>query len=158
MRYLKDSMDNEPERTWNREMRSLLKEMIHYRNSLPENTECSDAKIQEYEARYKEILKKAHEEYEYIPVNEYYKDGYNLYLRMEKYMSNHLLFLHDHRVPPTNNEAERLLRNYKRKQMQAVSFRSSESIDCLCNCMSVLVMMRQKEDTNLFRNVSQILG
>ena len=158
MRYLKDSMDNEPERTWNREMRSLLKEMIHYRNSLPENTECSDAKIQEYEARYKEILKKAHEEYEYIPVNEYYKDGYNLYLRMEKYMSNHLLFLHDHRVPSTNNEAERLLRNYKRKQMQAVSFRSSESIDCLCNCMSVLVMMRQKEDTNLFRNVSQIFG
>lgn len=158
MRYLKDSMENEPERTWNRQMRSLLQEMLHYRNSLPEDAECEDAKIQEYEARYKEILEKACEEYEYIPANEYYKDGYNLYLRMEKYMSNHLLFLHDHRVPATNNEAERLLRNYKRKQMQAVSFRSNESLDCLCDCMSVLVMMRQKEDENLFRNVSQIFG
>ena len=34
-------------------------------------------------------------------------------------MQNHLLFLHDLRVPATNNEAERLLRNYKRKQAQA---------------------------------------
>ena len=32
---------------------------------------------------------------------------------------NHLLFLHDFRVPATNNEAERLLRNYKLKQAQA---------------------------------------
>ena len=158
MRYLKDSMDNEPERVWNSQMRSLLQEMIHYRNSLPERTECDETKIQEYEARYKKILEKAHEEYEYIPANEYYKDGYNLYLRMEKYMLNHLLFLHDYRVPATNNEAERLLRNYKRKQMQAVSFRSSESINCLCDCMSMLVMMRQKEEANLFRNVSQIFG
>ena len=34
-------------------------------------------------------------------------------------MRNHLLFLHDLRIPATNNEAERLLRNYKRKQAQA---------------------------------------
>lgn len=51
-----------------------------------------------------------------IPANDYYRDGYNLFLRIEKYMQNHLLFLHDLRVPATNNEAERLLRNYKRKQ------------------------------------------
>ena len=158
MRYLKDSMENEPERVWNSQMRSLLQEMIHYRNSLPEHMKCDETKIQNYETRYKSILEKAREEYEYIPANEYYKDGYNLYLRMEKYMSNHLLFLHDHRVPATNNEAERLLRNYKRKQMQAVSFRSSESISCLCDCMSMLVVMRQKEEANLFRKVSQIFG
>lgn len=29
-----------------------------------------------------------------------------------------LLFLHDHRVPATNNVAERLLGGYKRKQYQ----------------------------------------
>lgn len=37
-------------------------------------------------------------------------------------MANHLLFLHNFKVPATNNEAERLLRGYKRKQAQAVSF------------------------------------
>lgn len=158
LRYLKDSIDNETDRTWNKEMRSLVQEMIHYRNGLPPEAECSTAKNCEFERRYKEILQKAREEYEYIPPSEYYKDGYNLYLRMEKYMSNHLLFLHDHRVPTTNNEAERLLRGYKRKQVQAVSFRSQESIDYLCQCMSMLVMMRQKEETNIFDRVSKIFG
>lgn len=61
-------------------------------------------------------------------------------------------------IPATNNEAERLLRGYKRKQKQAVTFRSFESIDYLCQCMSMLVMMRQKEDVNLFDRVSQIFG
>ena len=73
-------------------------------------------------------------------------------------MSNHLLFLHDHRVPATNNEAERLLRNYKRKQAQAVSFRSFDSIDYLCQCMSMLVVMRQEETANIFDRVSRIFG
>ena len=76
---------------------------------------------------------------------------------MDEYMPKHLLFLHDRRVPDINNEAERLLRNYKRKQKQAVTFRSFENIDYLCQCMSMLVMMRQEEN-NLFDRVSQIFG
>ena len=84
LRYLKDSMDNEPNRAWNKDM---------------------------------------------IP-------GYL----------------------PTNNEAERLLRNYKRKQAQAVTFRSFESIDYLCQCMSMLVLMRLEEPANIFDRVSRIFG
>lgn len=30
LRYLKDSIDNEPERSWNKEMRALVQEMLHY--------------------------------------------------------------------------------------------------------------------------------
>ena len=97
-------------------------------------------------------------EYENILANDYYKDGYNLFLRMEKYMHNHLLFLHDIRVPATNNEAERLLRNYKRKQAQAVTFRSFESIDYLCQCMSMLVLMRLEDPANIYDRVSRIFG
>lgn len=157
LRYLKDSMENEPERTWNKEMRLLVQEMIHYRNGLAPGMECAAVKVNEFEAEYRKILQKAAEEYGYIPANEYYKDGYNLYLRMEEYMTAHLLFLHDYRVPATNNEAERLLRNYKRKQKQAVTFRSFENIDYLCQCMSMLVMMR-REKNNIFHRVSQIFG
>lgn len=87
---------------------------------------------------------------------DYYREGYNLFLRMEKYVSSHLLFLGDPRVPATNNEAERLLRGYKRKQQQTVTFRSMESLDHLCQCMSMLVMMRRNEEENLFEKVSQI--
>lgn len=155
LRYLKDSIDNEADRTWNKEMRSLLQEMIHYRKHLPAEAVPDSVKVLKYEEDYKKILQKAKEEYAYIPPNAYYRNGYNLYLRLEKYMSNHLLFLHDHRVPATNNEAERLLRKYKRKQQQAVSFRSQESIDYLCQSMSMLINMRQREETNVFDKVSQ---
>ena len=158
LRYLKDSIENEPEKTWNGQMHALIREMIHYWNGLEAGEECDPAKVSAFESRYLKILKKAEEEYEDIPASKYYPDGYNLYLRMKEYMSSHLLFLHDCRVPPTNNEAERLLRGYKRKQQQAVSFRSFESIDALCHCMSMLVMMRQNEDINLFDRVSQIFG
>lgn len=156
LRYLKDSMENEPERTWNKQMHSLVQEMIHYRNSIPENGKPDETAVSGFEERYRNILQKAGEEYEDIPPGRYYRDGYNLYLRMDGYMENHLLFLHDLRVPATNNEAERLLRNYKRKQMQAVSFRSQSSIDYLCQCMGMLVMMRQDNGTNLFDRVARI--
>lgn len=155
LRYLKDSMENEPERNWNKEMRSLVQEMIHCRNLHPKE-DIDARKLSELEERYKKILQKAREEYGYIPPNDYYKDGYNLFLRMEEYMDAHLLFLHDCRVPATNNEAERLLRSYKRKQQQAVSFRSFENLDYLCQCMSMLVRIRQKEEANIFDRVSKI--
>ena len=156
--YLKDSIENEPERSWNKQMQAHIRKMIHSQNSLEAGKACAPEEIAKLEEEYRQILEKAKEEYEYIPATEYYKKGYNLYLRLEKYMHNHFLFLYDQRVPATNNEAERLLRGYKRKQQQAVSFRSFESIEDLCGCMSMLVMMRQEEGLNLFDRVSQIFG
>ena len=158
LRYLKGSMDNEPDRTWNKDMHSLVQEMIHFRNGLQPSEEPDPCKVSEFEERYRKILEAARKEYEDVPANDYYRDGYNLFLRIEKYMQNHLLFLHDLRVPATNNEAERLLRNYKRKQAQAVTFRSFESIDYLCQCMSMLVLMRLEEPENIFDRVSRIFG
>ena len=158
LRYLKGSMDNEPDRIWNKDMHSLVQEMIHFRNRLQLSEELDPCKVSEFEERYRKILETARKKYEDVPANDYYRDGYNLFLRMEKYMQNHLLFLHDLRVPATNNEAERLLRNYKRKQAQAVTFRSFESIDYLCQCMSMLVLMRLEEPENIFDRVSRIFG
>lgn len=157
-RYLKDSIANEQGRAWNTQMLELVKEMLHYRNGLGSSEECNPETVSEFEKRYLEILNTAKEEYEYEPPSDYYKDGFNLYKRMDEYMQNHLLFLHDNRVPATNNEAERDLRSYKRKQKQAVSFRSFESIDYLCQCMSMLLMMRKKEGLNIFHKVAEIFG
>lgn len=158
LRYLKDSMDNEPGRVWNKEMHGLIQEMIHFRNETLLSCNLDPEKISGFEERYLKILETARKEYEDIPANAYYKGGYNQFLRMEKYMQNHLLFLHDFRVPATNNEAERLLRNYKRKQAQAVTFRSFESIENLCQCMSMLVLMRLEDPANIYDRVSRIFG
>ena len=155
LRYLKGSMENEPERTWNKDMHALLQEMIHYVNGLESGAARDLEKLLEYETRYDQILEKALAEYADVPCSDYYRDGFNLATRLKEYRDSHLLFLHDSRVPATNNLAERLLRNIKRKQNQAVSLRSNKSLEFLCDSMSVLFLMRQ-EDGNLYEKVSAV--
>lgn len=156
LRYLKDSIQNEPGLTWNKSMRDLIREMIHCRNSLDSDENPNPDEIEAFENRYKEILKTAKKEYEYEPPSRYYKEGYNLYLKLDKYMTNHLVFLHDKRVPADNNLAERLLRGFKRKQKQAMTFRSFESLDHLCRFLSVIVSGRADEH-NIYRRIAEIL-
>ncbi|MCC7573531.1 MAG: transposase [Candidatus Methanofastidiosum sp.] len=158
LRYLKDSMENEPNLQWNRKMRKLLQEMIHYRKGLSvENPDPDPDKVKEFEASYKEILELAKQEYEYEPPTNYYKDGYNLYGRLDTYRDSHLLFLHDVRVPANNNLCERKGRNFKRKQRQVMAFRSFDSLVYLCNSMSIVDLLSAKED-NLFKSVATILN
>ena len=136
-RYLKDGMLNEPDQKWHTQMRQLINEMIHFKNELdPDDNrnpdEIEPEKVAGFEARYDEILNLAADEYEYEPPNmKYYPDGFNLHKRMMEYKDNHLLFLHDKNVEPTNNLSERLLRTFKRKQHQVMTFRSHEGLTML---------------------------
>ena len=158
LRYLKDSMENEPNLKWNQMMRKLLQEMIHYRKCLSEeNPDPDPDKVKEFESRYIEILELAKEEYEYEPPSNYYKDGYNLYKRLDEYRNSYLLFLHDIRIPTNNNLCERKVRVFKRKQRQVMAFRSFGSLVYLCNSMSIIDMLSVKED-NLFKSVATILN
>lgn len=154
LRYLKNSIENEPNLKWNQGMRELIREMIHYRNGLTEEEPVPDH-VREFESRYRELLDMARNEYEYEPPSDYYREGYLLFKRLEKYQENHLLFLHDKRVPATNNRAERKARNYKRKQKQVMGFRSFDSFSYLCNSMSMMDWLRNKKE-NLFKSMSYI--
>jgi hypothetical protein len=156
LRYCKDSIQNEPDRKWNKKMYELLREMIHYRNGIDENQGFDEKTVSEFEERYDSILEEARKEYEYILPSKYYRDGFNLYSRMKEYRSNHLLFLHDLRVPHNNNMAERLLRAYKHKQHQVMSFRSDASIDYLCQSMSILLSLKQDSESSIYDSVSKI--
>lgn len=156
LRYCKDSIQNESDRKWNKKMYELLREMIHYRNGIDENQGFDEKTVSEFEERYDSILEEARKEYEYILPSKYYRDGFNLYSRMKEYRSNHLLFLHDLRVPHNNNMAERLLRAYKRKQHQVMSFRSDASIDYLCQSMSILLSLKQDSESSIYDSVSKI--
>jgi hypothetical protein len=157
LRYLKDSVENEPDLKWNQSMRELLQEMIHYSKTLSkENVDPDLDKVKAFENRYIEILDLAKEEYEYEPPSKYYRDGYNLYRRLDEYRNSHLLFLHDPRVPYTNNLCERKGRVFKRKQRQVMAFRSFESLTHLCESMSMIDMLSTKEE-NLYRSISKIL-
>jgi hypothetical protein len=159
-RYLKGHMENEPDRKWAGQMRELIREMIHFVNGLdPEDGRNPDDIapdiVKAYEDRYDEILALAKEEYEYEPPSEYYKDGFNLYKKLEKYKVEHLLFLHDRRVPATNNLSERLLRCIKRKLAQVMAFRSFDALDNLCRSLGTIAKLRA-EGRNLYNSVASI--
>ena len=158
LRYLKDSIQNEPDRTWSTQMRSLVQEMIHYRNSLGEDEEPDAMKVKEFEDRYRKVLKTAEDEYTDVPPNEYYREGYNLYKRMVRFMHSHLLFLHDKNLPANNNVSERYLRSYKRKQKQVITLRSFTSLEDICQNMGTLQMLRDSEEENLFNSVAGIFS
>ena len=156
-RYLKNSMENEPSLTWHQKMRELIWEMVHYRNEHADDAHLDHKIVADFEGKYQEILDKAKEEYKLHEPSPYYRDGYNLYRRMQEYKAEHLLFLHDMRVPTTNNTAERCLRDYKRKQTFAMTFRSLESIEELCQSKGVLLGVR-KNNPNLYTAVMEIFN
>lgn len=157
IRYLIGSVENEPERKWNRRMLEAIRSFIHYWNGLGES-EPEQEKISEFKKLYDEILEEAKEEYENEPPSDYYRDGYNLYLRLEKYKDSQLKFIEDRNIPHNNSLAERKARLYKRKQNQVMAFRSDENFAYICDALSVIDTMRQQEDHDIYENVKKIFS
>jgi hypothetical protein len=155
IRYLKGSIENEPELTWHKQMRELLQEVIHYRNSVGDDAEPVAEDVESFRNKYLDILDIARMEYEYEPPTKYNKDGFNLYKKLEEYIDNHLLFLSDHRLPATNNLSERLLRLIKRKFKQVMTFRSFDCLGYYCDALGVIESLRMAEQ-NLYSRVSDI--
>lgn len=154
-RYLKDSIENEKGLTWNRQMLMLIQEMIHENNTAPPDG-IAEEKAADFEARYDSIVRTAEDEYEAAPPSDYYRDGYNLYLRMVKYKHNHLLFLSNPLVEPDNNLCERKARILKGKINQAISLRSFEHLVYFCECLSVLDHFATNDRNNLYQSIKEI--
>ena len=150
----KSSIENELDPEWNRQMLELIQEMIHENNTAAEGV--AEERIAEFEARYDAIVRTASKEYEDDPPSEYYRDGYNLYLRMVKYKHNHLLFLSNPLVSPDNNLCERKARILKGKINQAISLRSFENLTYFCECLSVLDHFATEKEDNLYQSVKEV--
>lgn len=157
LRYLLDSIQNEKGLTWSTQMRELLREMIHYRNSLKPDEDLDSVKVGAFEERFGQILDIADSEYEYDPPSKYYMDGFNLKKRLREFREAHLLFLHDKNVPANNNLSERLLRIFKRKQRQVMSFRSFKSLEYLCQSLTMLAQL-SNDEANLYDSASRIFA
>ena len=155
LRYLKGVMENEPSRTWAAEMRGLLRKMIHEakhaEGALPEE------KCAAFEKEYGAVLEKAAEEYEYEPPGKYCRDGYCLQKRLREGKEHYLYFLRHPEVGYTNNVSERCCRKYKRKQKQAVTFRSEKNAQYLCDALSV-IETRKNRGENIYRAVREIFA
>ncbi len=154
LRYLQDSIENEPELTWNKKMKDFLSNTIH---EIKHNRLLSPERITAIEEEYDLILRTADNEYCKHSPRKYYRDGFNLFLRMQKYRDNHLLFLHHPEIEYTNNLSERALRKFKRKFRQAVTFRCNKSVEDLCNCMSI-IETRRLQGCDIFTTTKEIFA
>lgn len=154
-RYLIGSKENEPDLEWNHKMHALIREMLHYRNGLGENDALDPAIVADFETRYDAILDKATEEYEDTPPSKYYREGYNLSVRLRKYKESELRFLHDKRVPANNSLCERLARVYKRKQKQAMVLRSQQNLGYICDSLSTVYLLRSNAG-NVYEEVAAV--
>jgi hypothetical protein len=150
-------MENEKNLTWSTNMRTLLQEMIHYRNSLDPEEDPDADQVRAFEKRFDQILDAAKDEYDYEPPTKYYKEGINLSTRLREYKEACLLFLHDKRVPADNNLCERLGRVFKRKLKQVMTFRSFDSLVYLCQCLTVMATFRI-QNADFYQRVAEIFG
>lgn len=153
-RYLVSSIENEKNLTWNKLMKEWISEALAYWNNIKVGAEQEDnQKDIDFLNRYDEIVELAKKEYDYEPPNDYYREGYNLYKRMYEDREDYVLFLKDKSVSPTNNIAERYARVYKRKNIQAMCFRSKNGVKYFCNGLSVIQTIKNRGE-NLFSAVT----
>ena len=116
----------------------------------------TDEKIAGFEERYDEMVRTAAKKYEDGPPSDYYRDGYNLYLRMVEYKHNHLLFLSNPLVDPDNNLCERKARILKGKINQAISLRSFQHLEYFCECLSVIDHLATDDKNNLYQSIKEV--
>ena len=153
-RYLISSIENEKNLTWNAMMKEWIKDAVIYWNDVHNGGEEDLEKVAELDQMYDEIITTAKTEYEYEPPGEYFKDGYNLYKRMAEEKERYTLFLHDPRVEPDNNLAERCARKFKRKAAQVMCFRSQNGVDWFCDGLSIIQSIKAA-GKNIYESVKE---
>ena len=145
LRYAKDGIENEPDKTWHGLLCKWIVKSIAYWEDIDKGKKQYKKKeanllIGELES----ILGKAKEEYEYEPPSRYFRAGYNTYKRMTEDIEDYILFLRNPKVPPTNNLAERCARKIKRKGHQVIAFRTEEGFGFFCDGKTIIETARNK--------------
>ena len=145
IRYLRKNTEDTGNE-WSSKMISALCEMNEKRKEYMrgKRMEFSDEQIREYEQRYHEILSEGREQNKNTRHEYARQDEKALLNRMENYSENHLLFLHDFKVPFDNNMSERDLRKVKNRQKMAGGFRKDSGHEMYCAILSFIETMKRR--------------
>lgn len=145
IRYLRKNTE-ETGNKWSGEMISLLCGMNKTRKELMEQgiTGFPEAGIKEYEQKYRNLIIKGRRENEKTSHKYAKSDEKTLLNRMEKYMENHLMFLHDFSVPFENNISERDLRKAKNRQKMAGGFRKESGHRMYCSILTIIETLKRR--------------
>lgn len=145
IRYLRKNT-GETGNKWSDEMISLLCDMNRTRKKLTEQkiTCFSKEELKEYGQKYRELIIKGRRENKKTTHKYAESDEKTLLNRMEKYMYNHLLFLHDFSVPFENNISERDLRKAKNRQKMAGGFRKESGHRMYCSILTIIETLKRR--------------
>lgn len=140
IRYLTANTENTGHQ-WSSKMISFLCEVNRYRKRLMDagQKEIPQPTLLRLETRFDELLTYARHERKHHPARFRWatQEETSLLNRLKKYKKNHLLFLHDFRVPFDNNMSERDLRKCKNRQKMAGGFRTSHGLEIFCSLLSL---------------------
>ena len=153
LRYLK-GVDDFTKHTWGKDMAKLLQEILHQKGLLIEQgIDCFDiGLLAMYAKTYDEILSQANKEYQSnYDTNAYKDEERRLITRLAEYKDNHLLFMHDFKIPFTNNRAEADIRPAKRKLSVGI-FRSEIGAKYYLQIRSFISTFL-KNDRNVFQGI-----
>ena len=100
--------------------------------------------LAKYEARYDAILDNAEVQAANTRGRYARRAEKALIKRLRRYKANHLLFLHDFRVPFSDNMSERDLRKCKNRQKMSGGFRSAGGVRMYCSIMSVIETIKRR--------------
>lgn len=156
LRYLKKNSE-ETKNSWSGKMSALLSEMNQRRKEAAAAGEVAfpAAVLSAYEKRYDEILAEGYGENK-TTKHQYAKDDEKRLLnRLAKYKGNHLLFLHDFRVPFDDNMSERDLRKAKNRQKMSGGFRKSSGHEMYCNILTVIETLKRR-DMGIIENIRRL--
>ena len=139
-RYLTANTENTGH-AWSSKMISMLCEANRYRKRMiaEGRTKLPQETILRLENRFEELLALARHERKQHPACFRWatQEETSLLNRLKKYKQNHLLFLHDFRIPFDNNMSERDLRKCKNRQKMAGGFRTAHGLDIFCSLLSI---------------------
>lgn len=163
LRELVALIEHEKE-SWARNMKRCLQLCLHYRHKHPDSV-ISMLILDRLERMYSHILKSGLEYHENLPPLPQKgkrgrlkrRTGHNLLLRLQKYREDVLRFLHDHRVPFTNNQAERDLRMMKCKQKISGGFRTELGAKIFVRIRAFISTAR-KQGWNIFESIQSVVN
>lgn len=124
---------------WSGKLTDLLYEMKKRRDELVDNSDqrhLPEEELTKFFNRYDEIISEGRKENEKTQPKWAQKEENALLNRLEKYKSNHLMFLENFDVAFSNNMSERDLRKCKSRQKIAGGFRSASGIILFANLLS----------------------
>lgn len=156
LRYLRNNTGDTKNR-WSDQMSSLLCEINQARELRKADgiAAFSTDTVSKYEKKYQELIHFGREENKKTNHKYAKADEKTLLNRMEKYSHNHLLLLHNLKVPFDNNISERDLRKAINRQKTAGGFRKESRHEMYCVILTIIETLKRRK-MSMIENIKKL--